>query len=145
MSVREEWVYNQVAVDWTQLDGQLQKGVYAKACITNLASKIWEDYWDAVAKILEGLDRINEQYGTRSSAAPPKRDHLAGSADMPLVMGRFATRLIASTGTSVLALVEANTLEMGRIASRSLDPPSEAELTPRFRRGFWQRLLEGGG
>ena len=73
MSVREEWVYNQVAVDWAQLDGQLQKGVYAKACITNLASKIWEDYWDAVAKILEGLDRINEQYGTRYGQSRHRR------------------------------------------------------------------------
>jgi hypothetical protein len=145
MSVREEWVYNQVAVDWAQLDGQTQKLVYAKACITDLAPTIWQEYWDAVAKILEGVDRIHEQYGTRSGVTAPKRDHLAGSSDMPLIMERFATRLIESTGTCVLALMEAGGLEMGRIASRSLDPPSEAELIPRRGRSFWQRLLEGGG
>jgi hypothetical protein len=144
MSAREEWVYNQVAVDWSQMDGQTQKLVYAKACITNLLPKIWQDYWDAVAKILEGVDQIYEQYGTRSAATAPKRDHLAGTAAMPLIMERFATRLIEISGTSMLALTEAGDLEMGRIANRSLDPPSEAALTPRARRGFWQRLLADG-
>ena len=145
MSVREEWVYNQVAVDWAQLDGQTQKLVYAKACITNLAPKIWQEYWDAVAKILEGVDRIHEQYGTRSGVTAPKRDHLAGSSDMRPIMERFATRLIESTGTSMLALMEAGALEMGRIASRSLDPPAKLSSFPAAGEAFGSGCLRAGG
>ena len=55
MGVRKEWVYNQVAVDWAQLDGQTQKLVYAKACITDLAPKIWQDYWDVWSRVWRGL------------------------------------------------------------------------------------------
>lgn len=73
----------------------------------------------------------------------PKRDYIVGSADLPLFLGYFNKALADSTATSLLRLKEAADHELGRIATRSLEPPSEAELTPRVRRGLWQRMLEG--
>lgn len=147
LTAREQWVYNQLAVDWAQLDGLMQKAVYTKACMVDLASEIWEGYRHLAATVLGDVDRIKRQYGSRSGTTPPKRDYPTGIADLPYLMENFAGRLLNTTGTNVERLLATAHHEQARIGTRPLDPPSEAELAPRMivRRGFWQRLLSGDG
>jgi hypothetical protein len=144
MSGREEWIYNQLAVDWAELDAFTQKQLYAQACLGRLARHLDEVFESALAEILEDLDRASQRYGARPTAVP-KRDYVVGSAGLPAIMGYFDKALLDSTATSLLRLKQAADHELGRIATRSLDPPSEAELAPRVRRGFWQRLLDVDG
>jgi hypothetical protein len=142
MSGREEWIYNQLAVDWAELDAFTQKQLYAQACIGKLTTHVQAVFETATTEISADLDRASHKYGERPGAVP-KRDYVVGSADLPLIMGYFNKALLDSTASSLLRLKEAADHELGRIATRSLDPPSAAELAPPVRRGFWQRVLEG--
>lgn len=141
MSAREEWVYDQLVVDWAELDGLTQKALYALGCIGKFDRYVAEVFKQNVSEVGEDVDRTSQKYGARL-AAVSKRDYIAGTADVPLIVGAFDKALVDSTATTLLRLHAAVGHELGRVASRSLDPPSGAELTPRVRRGFWQRLLD---
>jgi hypothetical protein len=138
LSAREEWVYHQLAVEWAELDALTQKQLYADACTGKITARIAEVFEQAAAEVLEGLDRTAQKYGAKP-AAVAKRDYVVGAADLPVIMGYFTKALLDSTATTLLRLKEAADHELGRIASRPLDPPGEAELTRRVPRGFWQR------
>lgn len=144
LSVREEWIYNQLAVDWAQLDGLTQKELYAMACMGKLTVHVREVFEKAAAEVLEDLDRTSRDNSGKPSAVP-KREYVVGTSDLPAIMGYFDKALLDSTATNLLRLKEAADHELGRVASRSLDPPTEAELAPRIQQGFWRRLAAAAG
>src|SRR5512144_150666 len=145
MTPRERWVCDQLAIDWAELTGLEQKVLYAEGCIGRLAVDLQEVFNRTATALYEDVDATVEKYG-RARAAP-KRDDLVGTAKLPRVLSAFTDVLVDNTATNMLRLNQVAAHEAAKIAVRSLDPPSEAELAPRVivQRGFWQRLLSGDG
>jgi hypothetical protein len=143
---RERAVYDQLAVDWAELDGLRRKALYVRGCIGELQVQIAQTLRDTSVQILEDLDETFRTYGGKPGPVE-KRNYVTGSSDAAPLEQYIAKVLIDDAVTYQRALFQQASGEMLKIATRPVNPPSEEELTPRVvvKRGFWQRLFSDNG